>query len=604
MPTGINPNPGTGAAPAGTRGPARRLEQQRQSVGLFEGAQYGDSGKYRPVDQLPDARQLAAVSARSATREMKSQAPHARAATPSRRSTRATSTGTARTTSSSTTGTRSSSIAPNGTSSTSCSAPSSACPGSWQFQPGDQLLRRRLQRRRQGRGRRLQQHGLGDGVPRPAGRRRRGRAAAASPATTTAMPGWQFQKDDRFYVADFDGNGRDDLFVFNGDELGFPYVGMLRSNGLELQRSCGATTRPCPAGRCGRATSHFVGDFDGDGREDLWVFNGVGLVDTRTSGCCARTGRRSSMARRFDGQLPGWQMRPNDRLLRRRLRRRRQGRPLRLQRRRTGRPPTSGCSSRLDDWLYLAERYDGNVPGWQMRRTTGTGSGRHRRRARRPLRLQPRGLGAGVSRDDALDRHRHHGVVERGLGGRVEPRLGRPLRGRATSRASAAGANLIVHNTDWLGMIRATPSLSLPEGDLDHAVERGRVGLLAVALVHEGRHREVLDGEAGRVEDGDLVGALPAGRVAEQNVPSSVTPSRVIDPASTARLMSPLWLACSHSSTTTRTRVSSSTAISAFPGPSAPIRLTCWPGSAGKARSSIPARGATGAAAALPAETG
>ena len=80
--------------------------------------------------------------------------------------------------------------------------------------------------------------------------------------------------------------------------------------------------------------------------------------------------------------------------------------------------------------------------------------------------------------------------------------------------------------------------------------------------------------------------------------PSSVTSSRVIDPASTARLMSPLWLACSHSSTTTRTRVSSSTAISAFPGPSAPIRLTCWPGSAGKARSSIPARGATGAAAA------
>ncbi len=52
----------------------------------------------------------------------------------------------------------------------------------------------------------------------------------------------------------------------------------------------------------------------------------------------------------------------------------------------------------------------------------------------------------------------------------------------------------------------------------------------------------------------------------------------MIAPASTAAASSPPWLACSHSSQKTRTRRISSTAISAFPGPSAPIRLTCWPG--------------------------
>ena len=53
---------------------------------------------------------------------------------------------------------------------------------------------------------------------------------------------------------------------------------------------------------------------------------------------------------------------------------------------------------------------------------------------------------------------------------------------------------------------------------------------------------------------------------------------RVSAPASTAWTRSPLWLACSQSSAKTRTRDSSSTAISALPGPSAPIRLTCCPG--------------------------
>ncbi len=57
-----------------------------------------------------------------------------------------------------------------------------------------------------------------------------------------------------------------------------------------------------------------------------------------------------------------------------------------------------------------------------------------------------------------------------------------------------------------------------------------------------------------------------------------MTSARSSTPASTAWAMSPPWLACSHSSEKTRTRASSSTAISCLPGPSAPISDACWPG--------------------------
>jgi hypothetical protein len=65
-------------------------------------------------------------------------------------------------------------------------------------------------------------------------------------------------------------------------------------------------------------------------------------------------------------------------------------------------------------------------------------------------------------------------------------------------------------------------------------------------------------------------GASPA-----STAPSWVTFARPSRPAATARARSPEWLACSQSSQKTRVRASSGAAISALPGPSAPIRLTC-----------------------------
>lgn len=273
-----------------------------------------------------------------------------------------------------------------------------------------------------------------------------------------AMPGWQFQANDRFYVADFDGDGKKDLFVFNGNNWAIPYVGMLRSwgGGFTLVKRYDGTM---PGWQMRPGDRHVVGDFSGDGKDDLWVFNGTDWAIPYL-GLLRSTGAALVMSRRYDNKLPGWQMSAGDRQY-------------------VGDFDGDGKADLYvfngDNWtiaylgmwrslgngLCLVERYDGNVPGWQMRRHDRHWLGDVNGDGKRDLfvfnhqdwRTEYLGTmvsnGSGVSASWKAD-----WVGEWNLG---------PVDGfEVCNYEGVAGErDLLVHNQDWFGMIRATPALSL-----------------------------------------------------------------------------------------------------------------------------------------------
>jgi hypothetical protein len=127
-------------------------------------------------------------------------------------------------------------------------------------------------------------------------------------AQTLPLDGWDyFRENDRFFVGDFDGDGMDDLYVINATDWSMPYLGMLRStgNGFEAVARYDGFLPGWDA-----MQTHdelYAGDFDGDGKADLYIKNSadweVGYV-----GMLRSTGTRLTYVRRFDEALPGWDL--------------------------------------------------------------------------------------------------------------------------------------------------------------------------------------------------------------------------------------------------------------------------------------------------------
>jgi hypothetical protein len=454
VPTGINPNPGNGSCTGWNQGTQPADWDGSQSVGLFEGAQYADSGKYRPVVNCR-MRGNSPPYCPVCYTEMKSK-HHLASGHSFTKVYTGDFSGDGKDDILIHNGNSILIYRSDGTRFDLVFSAVERVPGSWQFQPGDQFYIGDFN----GDGKDevvvynstnwvMEYLGLladdGSGGLRCVAR------------YDDSMPGWQFQRNDRFHVADFDGNGRDDLFVVNGPDWAYPYVGMLRSNGssFTVVRRYDSTM---PGWQMRPGDQHFVGDFDGSGREDLWVFNGsewsypyLGLLRSN--------GTSLSMARRFDGQLPGWQLRPNDRLYVGDFDG--DGRAdLYVFNGEDWSTSQLGMFKSLNDWLYLANRYDGTVPGWQMRRhdrhwVGDTGDGRadlfvynHEDWGPEYLGVM-RSTGVGITASWSED-----WVGEWNLGSVDRFEVG-DVEGVGSRR------NLVVHNNDWLGLIRATPTLHL-----------------------------------------------------------------------------------------------------------------------------------------------
>lgn len=276
------------------------------------------------------------------------------------------------------------------------------------------------------------------------------------------IPGWGgLRRNDTFFVGDFDGNGRKDLFVFNGKDWSMPYVGMLRSTGtgFDLVRRFDGDIPGW--GGLARNDQVFVGDFSGNGRDDLYLFNGD---DWNMSyvGMFRSSGSDLTMTARFDGDIAGWGgLARHDRLI----------------------VGDFDGDSRDDlyvfngeDWnmaylgmfrstgtsLKIVQRYDGDVPGWG-------GLGRHDT-------FFPADI-AGRGRTD-LFVYNHQDWSEEYLGRMLS--TGSALRASFTGdwvgewnlgpadqfevcnyQGGRGQPNLFVHNRNWFGMIQGRRDLSL-----------------------------------------------------------------------------------------------------------------------------------------------
>ena len=125
------------------------------------------------------------------------------------------------------------------------------------------------------------------------------------------LPGWTMKSEDEFYVADFNNDGRDDLYLFNRWDWSTPQFGMIRSNGkkyINVKRYNGSI----PGWTLRQWDQFYVGDWNGDNKDDLFVFNGFDW-DTAFLGTLKSTGKKLEVAQVYSDNVPGWAMRPDDR---------------------------------------------------------------------------------------------------------------------------------------------------------------------------------------------------------------------------------------------------------------------------------------------------
>ncbi len=122
---------------------------------------------------------------------------------------------------------------------------------------------------------------------------------------------WQPAEHDQYYILDFNGDGKDDVVVFNGSDWVMPYLGLLRSTGSGLEcikrydDAIGGFWDMTPGDK------FYVGDFSGDGKDDLFIFNGTNWSMTYL-GLLRSTGTALAGEARHDGNLPGWSLQPGD----------------------------------------------------------------------------------------------------------------------------------------------------------------------------------------------------------------------------------------------------------------------------------------------------
>ncbi len=121
------------------------------------------------------------------------------------------------------------------------------------------------------------------------------------------LPGWQMRDGDRYYIGDFNGDGKDDIYIFNASNWNQGYVCMLRSTGSALAYTK-RYDQYLPGNYITNSDELYIADINGDNKDEFVLYK----RNTQTTRIYKSNGSSLSMSGEYFQSLPGWTSKAGD----------------------------------------------------------------------------------------------------------------------------------------------------------------------------------------------------------------------------------------------------------------------------------------------------